>query len=229
MRKTVSVFFMTLFVSVTAFAQLQDSTSKQTLLGGKINKIGLVGSLYGQYASINGGFQPSGGGSVSLLFNEKFAIGVAGYSIHPQNNLVAGDTRTRGHVAGLQLEYTAKNSKMFHVSFPLLVGMGRASADTLLSTTSVYAGSRGGHGGKGYGRDNDNHDGNRTSFVVIQPGVNLEVNVLKYLTLFGGVNYRLAVNSSSSILTNDKLSGLGFQVGIKTGVFGVPLAKFQKN
>lgn len=223
MRKTVSVFFMTLFVSVTAFAQLQDSTSKQTLLGGKINKIGLVGSLYGQYASINGAFQPSGGGSVSLLFNEKFAIGVAGYSIHPQNNLVAGDTRTRGHVAGLQLEYTAKNSKMFHVSFPLLLGMGRASEDTFSGTTSFL--------GKGYGGKRDGrypHDGNRTSFVVIQPGVNLEVNVLKYLTLFGGANYRLAVNSSSSTLTNDKLSGLGFQVGIKTGVFGVPLAKAKK-
>ena len=223
--KTIKSLFVILLISQGVFAQ--ESSNKQTLLGGKINKIGLVGSLSHQYTSINGDFKPAMGGSLSLLFNEKFAIGLAGYHFGDRPNS-ANALQTRGGVGGLQLEYIVKPSKLVHLSFPLLVGMGSISSDS--------SGNRGGqgfrpNGGKGsqgrfgVGFDDFNGRGDRTHFAVIQPGVNVEVNVLKYLTIFGGANYRIALNSNSSNFTNSKLSGVGFQLGIKAGLFGVPLKR----
>ncbi len=224
MLKSIKVIIITALITQTAVAQ--DETSKQTLLSGKIQKIGIIASLSGQYVSLTGGFRPATGGSLSLLFNEKFSIGLGGY--HVQNpNAVVGDLTTRGSVGGLQLQYITKPSKLVHVAFPLLIGVGYASSDTLTSR-----GERGNKGKRGKndwgGWDVSKSSSNNATFGVIQPGINVEVNVLKYLSIYAGANYRIALNSSSTILPNNKLSGLGLEVGVKGGLFGFPLSRFKK-
>lgn len=215
--KTIKSIVLALVFSNVLYAQ--DSLTKQTLLSGKINKIGLIGSFSGGYSSINQTFTPTIGGSASLLFNEKFAVGLGGY--HFVDKSATSTTNTHGGVGGLRLEYITRPSKLVHVSFPLLLGMGRFSYDSL--GYDEYRGSKG-HGGRFSFGDFDN-DRNGARFAVIQPGVNVEVNVFKYLTLFGGANYRIALNSNSTTYTNSKLSGVGFQVGLKAGLFGVPIRK----
>lgn len=218
MKKSLNVFFACMLLSSVGFAQTD--SLKQTLFSGKINKIGIVGSIYGQYAGINAGFKPSAGGSLTLLFNEKFGIGLGGYELF-NPNLVIGSIKTRANVNGLMLEYNLNSQKMVHVSFPLLLGVGSARIDTVGSASRLYYG---GHRGNG-GHEGRGEYGSRGHFGVIQPGINLEVNVLRNVVLFGGVNYRIALKSSSSTLSNQDLSGLGIQAGLKFGVFGLPVSK----
>jgi hypothetical protein len=216
MKKSLNVFFACVLVSTIGFAQTD--SLKQSLFSSKINKIGIVGSLYGQYAGLNSGFMPSGGGSLSLLFNEKIGMGFGGYEFY-NPNLTVGDTKTRARVNGLIFEYILNSQKMVHFSFPLLLGVGSASTEIVSSTSKLYHdGHRGDYNGRG-------EYSSRGHFGVIQPGINLEVNVLRNVVLFGGANYRFALNSSSSTLSNKDLSGLGVQAGIKLGMFGLPVSK----
>jgi len=61
-----------------------------------------------------------------------------------------------------------------------------------------------------------------TNFYIVEPGINLEVNLRSNLSLWGGVSYRyvsgLNENSESvsrSHVTNDEMSGINFNIGIK--------------
>jgi hypothetical protein len=49
----------------------------------------------------------------------------------------------------------------------------------------------------------------------IQPGVQLELNVLKHLRVFTGANYRFAVGENST----DAMRGFVGTVGLKVGLF----------
>jgi hypothetical protein len=221
MKKTFNFLGAFMLFSFLSFAQAD--TLKKTLIGGKINKIGLVGSVYGQFAGINGAFKPSGGGSVSFLFNERLGIGLSAYQFFNPNR-TQGQLVTRASIAGVQLEYNTNPNKMVHFSFPLLIGAGSASSDSSYnrkSSRDFYRGSR------GDGSDFYHSRNGRPNFAVIQPGVNVEVNVLKNMAVFGGVNYRIAVGSSSTDLSNKNLSGLGIQAGLKVGIFGMPVSKLK--
>ncbi len=221
--KILQTILAVLVISVSAIAQ--DST--KTLLGGKIKTIGIAFTSEGQYTGLNGGFKPSAGGSGMLIFNNKLGIGLGAYGID-DNNTTLGAIKTRAGYGGLQLEYTLNPTKAFHVSFPLLIGAGMASSDTVGSTSSSYRGSkgRGGKGGRGDfegGFDGYRGSRNQNTFGVVQPGVRFEVNLFKFARVFAGANYRIALNSTSStttnILSNSKLSGLGVQAGVKIGLF----------
>jgi hypothetical protein len=219
MIKTFKTIFAILLVSNVLFAQ--ETPQKQTLFSGKLHKIGIISSLSAQYTQFNNGFKPSMNGSISLLFNEKFGVGLAVYRIHDPNR-TSGETKTNGMVGGLQLEYLTKPSKLVHLSFPLLIGRGVASSG--LADMNFPYGRNGGRGSRDFDRRNS------TRFLAIQPGVNVEVNLLKYLSMFGGVNYRIAFknNNNSSMLSNNDLSGLGFQLGLRGGIWGIPLKKQPK-
>ena len=234
MKKLTVVFVLVLGFGSQVFAQ-QDSLKAKTLLGGKVKQLGLLVSTEGQFSGLNGGFRPSSGASATLLINQKLGIGLAGYGIGSLNETV-GQINTEAAYGGLQLEYTPKPMSVFHVSFPLLIGGGMARLDTV----GVSSGSRGrgfDGGGKGKGGKNDKYDAadsgydgkssfNRgATFGFIQPGVRAEVNLFKYAKLFAGVNYRIALNSSSTTLTNSKLSGFGVQGGLKFGFFDFNLRK----
>jgi hypothetical protein len=225
-----------LSISVSVIGQDSTKHEVQTLLGGKIKTIGIAFTSEGQYTSLNGGFKPSMGGSGMLVFNNKLGIGLGAYGIEDQNSTI-GAIRTQAAYGGLQLEYTMNPSKVFHVSFPLLIGAGMASTDTVGTSNRGFGGGRGkgGRGGKGgFGNQEGDFEGNyggfggmknQNTFGIIQPGVRFEVNLFKFARLYAGANYRIALNSTSSTLTNSKLSGLGIQAGIKVGLFDYRLKR----
>jgi len=61
-------------------------------------------------------------------------------------------------------------------------------------------------------------------FFVMEPGVNIEMNLSRKLTLVAGVSYRYVTglnendeNVSITHVTNEELSGLNFNIGLKFG------------
>lgn len=222
MKSKLNFFAALLLISNVGLAQTD--SLKQTLINGKINKVGVVASVFGQYSGINGSYKPSSGGSFSFLFNEKFAVGLSGFQFYNPNKVI-GSIATRAKIGGLQLEYNTNPNKVVHFSFPLLIGVGSASRDSISSTSSNY--NRGGKGHRYSDNWNYSRNNHRPNFGVIQPGINVEVNLLKNVAVFGGLNYRIAVGSTSSTLSNKDLSGLGIQAGLKVGLFGVPVSKLK--
>ncbi len=154
----------------------------------KINSIqGDIGTLVGFY-----------GGA---LIDRQFLVGISGGVNlgHPRVNY--------GYFGGI-LQYIYKPEKIIHFSGQMLIAYG---------TTKDYENPKSGL------LDNFwNISGAR--FFMTEPGVNLELNLGLRLTLVAGVSYRKVSglnendeNVSITHVTNDDLSGVNFNIGLKFG------------
>ncbi len=214
-------------------------SSMRTLLGKtKINDIGFYVAPELMYGQFNGNFTAGGGGALMVQLNQKwgFGLNVFSFGSRPDDNM----PRTpRATFSGVKVEYTLQPNKLFHLSFPLSIGsvghgmkMGRFDRDK----------DRFGRpdGGKQILGDRPNDfdptadrpqalDGivdfpSRGAF--IQPGVNIESNLFRYAKIYAGAKYRAAFNNSG--FSND-LSGFSANIGLKLGLFDIPVKKKSKN
>lgn len=222
-------------------ANSQKDERTRTLFSGMKNPmkpikyLGLsVGSEF-QYGSLAGQFTPMGGVSAMLHINKKFGIGMAGYRTINNFTPTALNTNSLLNLnvmyGGLKLEYTPNPNAAVHVSFPLLIGGGMSRVDS----ASNY---RNGFGRFG-GRDKYNHkelkERDNTNFWVIQPGINIEANVIRFLKIYAGASYRLtpSVNKETATTlptpTASQLSGLSLSAGIKLGLFDYQLHREKRN
>ncbi len=124
------IIFMTsvgLFFSAGVMGQDSTKSSMKTIFGGKsakykINYLGIYFAPEFQYGQLNSNFVSMGGASMMLQVNKKWGIGMTGFAGRGNRN----DTTTNGgSFGGLKLEYTPKPDAAFHLTFPLMVGMGQ--------------------------------------------------------------------------------------------------------
>jgi hypothetical protein len=103
-------------------------------------------------------------------------------------------------------EYVVASNKAVHVAFNLFTGGGFTFQ---------------------YERDDwhDDHeldwDGNRDEdwFFVAEPGVQLEINVFKWMRFSPGISYRAVFNSNARGLSDNKLSDISYNATLKFGKF----------
>jgi hypothetical protein len=203
----------------------------------KINYLGLSVSPQFQYGTLAGQFTPMSGMTGMLHINKKWGIGLGGYStIDNRFTPTALNTNKalslRSMYGGLNFEYTPKPNAALHVSFPLLIGAGMAQVDSV--------GNRSNQFGR---RDNNRRDRdfNRlgaggTAYMVIQPGVNLEANVFRFVKIFAGVSYRIvpATHQNDRIVSTlpspsaGQLGGFNLNAGLKVGVFDYNLHRAKR-
>ena len=200
-----------------------------------IKYLGLsVGSEF-QYGSLAGEFMPMGGVSATLHINKKWGLGVAAYRIMNDFTPTALNAKSLLNLnvmyGGFKLEYTPNPNAPIHVSFPLLIGGGSARVDS----SNNY---RDGFGRNG-GRDRDKNGGREfngrgTNFFVIQPGINIEANVIRFLKIYVGASYRITPSVNTEVSTTlptptaSQLSGLNVSAGVKLGVFDYQLHRERK-
>lgn len=182
----------------------------------KVRSFGLYVAPEMQYGQSNGAFTPFAGGSAMLLFNRRFAAGLTVQQSVDDRFSPEGVTPLflRSAFGGLKLEYTLRPSAAVHLSFPLVVGRGIARTDSTRNRNFDHPHEL---DGPRFNRDRRGAD-----FVVIQPGVQLEANLLRNLQIYTGVHYRIAptLNDDASV-PSDALQGLAFNVGIKAGWFAI--------
>jgi hypothetical protein len=189
-----------------------------------------VGSEF-QYGSLAGEFTPMAGVSGTLHINKKWGIGLAGYSTVNNFTPTALNAKSLLNLnvmyGGLKLEYTPNPNAPIHVSFPLLIGGGMARVDSASNYRSGFGGRDRNNRREFNGRDN-------TDFWVIQPGINIEANVIRFLKIYAGASYRLtpSVNTETTTTlptpTANQLSGLNVSAGIKLGLFDYQLHRERK-
>jgi hypothetical protein len=183
----------------------------------KIRNVGIYFAPEFQYGQSNGAFTAFSGGSAMLQFNHRFAVGLTGASTSSESFSPKGvaPLLLQSDFGGIKMEYTVRPASAIHVTFPLVIGSGEARADSVRTTIETNS-------------ENENHqNGGRESglssaYFVIQPGVQIEANVLRFAKVFAGANYRIASKTgATSTLPTDALSGLGINAGIKIGIFDI--------
>jgi hypothetical protein len=203
-------------LSIIVKSQAQDTT--QTLF--KLIKpqtIGLYVAPEASYGQVRGNMTNLGGMSAMLILNKKWAIGATTQMVTSRNFAPAAMSPyfMRASWAGGKIEYILNPDKLIHVSFPLTIAGGRASADSL--------GFRSGRRGEGH----EYRSANSNSFVVIQPGINIEMNLMRFAKLYVGANYRLSflTRNSTALLPANSLQGYSINAGFKLGLFSMNLKR----
>jgi hypothetical protein len=163
------------------------------------------------------------GMSMGLILNHHWTIGMTGNFIpnsqgfhsqgshnHHEDN---DSTSTRKHgnnlqggYGGLLLEYTLFPQSRIHVSFPLTIGGGYIFHSH--------------HNHLGDSTETQNkwfHHGDH--FFVIEPGVKLEINVVKHLRIDLGISYRYSPERDHQITSPDMLDQLTGKLTFRFGKF----------
>ncbi|WKN44982.1 hypothetical protein [Tunicatimonas pelagia] len=114
----------------------------------------------------------------------------------PMNNLYL-DMR----LGGAFVEYTVWSNNTFHLTFPLMVGMGEVEMDRETSN------------------DTDTNPFGEQNFFFVEPSAQLEVNLMQNVRLHTGVAYRVVGNMDYRALDQSNIDGLTGVVGLKVGLF----------
>jgi hypothetical protein len=167
-------------------------TNKFTYIDGRYaNLVGVYGGWYVNHSFLVGI-------SASALTND--LVVPLEYRAEPLENL----SYMYGQV-GMMTEYVVASNKSVHVAFNLFTGAG---------FTLQYE--------RDESHDNHDHwDGKRDEdwFFVVEPGVQFEVNLFKWMRFSPGISYRTAVNSNGLGLSDSKLSDVSYNLTLKFGKF----------
>lgn len=184
--KTIKIIplFLALLFSVSLTAQNNDEM--RTLFAPKSDKK----ISHGGYGSFNIGYSQIEnkdaiviGGRAAWIANHRFALGLAGYGFFnsinkdyshyddPSNYFLTGG------YGGIFFEPIVMPHHPVHVSFPILLGVGGVTAMRSQDWTN-----------SNYHHDVSYYDSD--AFMVFEPGVDIEFNIVKFFRLSLGASYR---------------------------------------
>jgi hypothetical protein len=190
----------------------KDSTSQMKTLfkPQKLTSFGL--SFQSQVLFGKGG--PERGMGIQVHLNNKLSLGIASFnSVDRRDDRNGMTPEPRQRFTAFTMEATPMANKVLHLSFPLAIGRVQQEDPMIYNYTSSMMPQPGPGSGSNWGRNDPFQNGPRA--LGIQPGINLEVNLFKYVKVFGGANYRFAFGEEK---TRD-MSGAAGTFGVKVGVF----------
>ncbi len=151
------------------------------------------------------------GMSGGIIINHSFSLGLAGYGIMNSHNLKysrindTADLYLYGGYGGLKLEYRINPLKPVNIAFPLLIGGG----GLMYSTFRMHD-----MHGNNYWNDSEYA---WDSFFVIEPGVVIGLNILRFMRLDAGISYRFAsgidLPETPGTLMNSLNAGISLKIG----------------
>ncbi len=200
MKALVVVFCLSMLFTVTLFAQ------EETLLDMEDIEHGGWGGLVVKFSSVNDQFALLVGGRGGWIINHAFMIGFGGYGL--VNDILShvigpfGERFVDFGYGGLDLEYVFNSDRLIHLSLHALIGGGAVS----IRGSSMNSWDSGSH---------HSQDG----VFVVEPGMNLDLNIIKWFRLSAGASYRYVRGSSSGVSSNKELSGPSAQMTFRFGEF----------
>ena len=217
------VFFISLLaVSLSAFPQNQDDINKSGNKSGirtltdYDRGLGGYGAFSMQYSSINDRdayiFSCKGG----LLLGHSFTLGLAGTGFINDPYYDSGldaDVSLVGGYGGLLIEPVIMYRSPVNIAFPLMIGAGG------VSLVNMY---------DNYWDNWDNWDdyydlGRSDVFLVIEPGIEVQLNVTRFFRFCAGGYYRytsaIEIEDQVGPMPSDMLRGFSVGVTFKFGKF----------
>lgn len=208
-RKTrAAITMMVLLLSIATTAQ---ERKVNTLFSSHLRSSGGYGSLTNSFTKIRGDFANLSGFYGGWYINHHFLLGI-GASASTNNIKVpvqfsTNPARNRTYQYGqfgLMTEYVLGSDRSLHVVLQAFGGAGF----TLQYERNNW------HTDPQY---NDVTDENW--FVVAEPGVQLELNLFKWMRFSPGVSYRATFGSDAAGLKDKDLSAVSYSVTLKFGKF----------
>lgn len=205
----------TLLFGVFAFLGLLNANGQeiQTIFKGP-HSTGGYGAITNKFTYINGNYANMVGAYGGVYINHKFLLGLSGsamtnymqvpreVSTNPLLDLSYGYVQM-----GLMTEYVFFSNKTLHFVFNAEAGAG------LTFQYQRYDWYHDNNYDYGYPVEDENW------FFVVEPGVQLEINVLKWMRFSPGVSYRGAFGSDGRGLTDHGLSDISYNLTLKFGKF----------
>ncbi|MBL7113119.1 MAG: hypothetical protein ISS19_14375 [Bacteroidales bacterium] len=204
MKRIAILFILTIFIS-PAFGQDDDI---QTLFGDGFVTHGGYGSFSVGYSQIDGKDALTMGGRGAWIIGHWFALGFAGTGFlndYHFNNDLSRNANLSGGYGGLLMEPILLPKFPIHISLPLVVGVGGIAYTTSYSYTDW-------DDPRFFAED-------ATSFLVVEPGVELEFNVVKFFRLAVGGYYRYTSKITLYDTPEDVLNGFSGGITLKFGKF----------
>lgn len=153
------------------------------------------------------------------LINHHIALGVAGRGFVGLDKYVFEDApfeeyRVTGGYGGLLIEPVIAPFLPVHISFPIIIGAGGIGyADVDDWDDNDWDDD------DPYNDDYDNYAYDKAAFFVIEPGVEMEINLLKFMRLGVGVSYRYTSDIQMVKTEKDLMRGFSGTVAVKFGKF----------
>ena len=148
------------------------------------------------------------GASGGVTVNKVFTFGVAGYGLvtNPEIQQYATSTQLQlnGGYGGLIIGFTILPREVVHLSIPILIGGG-----SMYLTDPFYF----------QNTEDSEYTVEKSGFMVVEPGANLEFNVTRFFHLGMGASYRYVQGLSMSSLTDEQLLGWAINLNLKFGSF----------
>jgi len=168
----------------------------EMLIGDKIESGGFFAPA-ARYTQVDGKWGLMFGGRGGWIINHSFILGAAGYRLS-ENNIKSDIADSSGAMrayslsyGGLEMEYVVEPDDLVHIGFGALLGGGNAG----------FSG------------------GESDSFFVIEPGLNIELNVSRHFRINLGAAWRLVSGIDTQNLSNEKINGPGISLAFKSGIF----------
>ena len=209
------VGLMTLGIIMNSFGQEQNTDEIKTIFGNKDSKID-----HGGYAAISVGYTQIDkqdvmtlGGRAAWVIDHHVALGLAGKAFM-NSVFIEGDFPNTtenglymsGGYGGFFVEPIIAPNFPIHASFPVMIGGG----GFVLNDQTWHD----------YNWDNEYYEPyDWDSYFVVEPGVDIELNVVKFFRVAFGASYRFTSNLHISEVPKDMMNGFSGSVTFKFGWF----------
>ena len=179
---------------------------------------------------INGKSVVFGGLRGGWIMNHSYGVGAGMYfSLNKFDAFDEVSTRDKSHnisfvYGGFEAEYIGKWKKRIHYTIHSLIGFGSLSYgytdyDYRYRGDDFPYDSFKSVGGFSNGNTEDDDTGASDGLFVIEPSLNIEVNITKKLRFNTGVSYRAVAGVKLNGFDNSDLSGFGASIVFKSGQY----------
>lgn len=204
----IAAFAFTLSAQDSTFSKRNNSEMK-TLLGSDITH-GAYGAITIGYSQIDNEDSWLIGGRAAWILNHSVGIGFAGYGF--ANDIYLDEINNDkeaydlvGGYGGLLIEPIFFSRELVHLTMPIIVGAGGV-------TEAPH----------NYWEQEDYWD-NKTyeasGFFVLEPGLEIELNLTRFMRVSGGASYRLASEIDIPNVDQNALNGFSTYFSLKFGKF----------
>lgn len=211
--KRVTIMIFILMGGLVAFSQEDESIMTgndkqlQTLFGDPVSH-GAYGGLSFYYSSIDGKNAYLAGIRGGWIIDHRLVIGLAGFGF--ANDIYMDDVLNGkgfdlvGGYGGLLIEPIIMPRYPVHLSFPVIIGAGGAAYIDQHYWNNEYH--------DWFTEDSD-------AFFVIEPGVEVEINLINHFRIAFGVSYRHTEDLKLINTNTDVLNGFNYGMSLKFGKF----------
>ena len=212
MKNLVYTLLVLLYCSQVGFAQYEQEIpvkETKTLLGNG-SKVRGFGSLDMRMTEFNDELGLMMGVHGGIIMNNHFVIGLGGYGLTSnyliENTENLDELYLYGGYGGLILGAIFSPKEVIHIYTPVLIGAGGMEITDRNHLNNFH-------------RPNFGTYIENSAFFVVEPGIEVEINVTRFFKIGLGASYRLVRESDLITLSDSDLSGFSGGLSLKFGKF----------